>query len=126
MNHHRNGRVLVLACTLIIVSLPLGAIELGFLSQGPVRYFEADDLEAMSATVDRVLEATGEHPAEHWANERTGNSGSVALVRQFEQEGNPCRRIELTNTSRSATRGGATSLIDLCLLDGIWKIVGMP
>jgi surface antigen len=117
-------RLRALALVALLGPLPAAtAAVYGFLDQGAVRYFNTEDTQLMSATIDAVLEAPADGEARTWRNENTGSHGSVTALRSFRKNDMPCRRIEIRNHARGTDD---RSIADLCRVDGAWKVLGMP
>lgn len=110
-------------CALLCLAGNGQAVNFDFLDQGPIRYFNAEDMRQMSATIDAVLTAPASDAPRTWRNDNTGSHGSVRLVTSFEKHGRPCRRIEVSNHARTADE---RSVVDMCDVDGVWKVLGLP
>jgi surface antigen len=60
---------------------------------------------------------------ERWSNPKTGNSGTVTLVRVFERNGMPCR--EIVHHLKLAREGEQTYHFNRCrVANGEWKLLG--
>ena len=99
------------------------ALDLTFLDQAPIRFFNAEDLKLMSGAADKALDEAKEGEDVQWSNDQTGNSGTVTPVRSFTRQGKDCRQLKVVSLARQATRGSATSNVDFCNIDGTWKIL---
>jgi surface antigen len=85
-----------------------------------------DDLDALAAagaklyTPEKVTVGT----VENWNNPKSGNSGTVKLIREFKQKnGMPCRRLE--HRIKLAREGERTYTMNRCKTpEGEWKLAG--
>jgi surface antigen len=103
-----------------------GAVDLSFLDQAPVRFLSDADTELMDATVGEVLEEAKDGESRTWQGAESGSSGTVTAVRTFQEGEHECRRIRLLTNARRATGGQAESMVDLCRIEGEWKLLRMP
>lgn len=115
----------LLALTFALPTLVQG-LDLGFLDQAPIRFFNAADMDMMEAAADEVLDSAADGEGRDWRNDQSGNSGSVKAIRSFTKDGNDCRRVEVVNNAAKATKGSNRSQLDLCKIESTWKIVGLP
>jgi surface antigen len=100
-------------------------LDLAFLDQAPLRFFNDADLKLLSDSADKALDSAKDGETVAWDNEQTGSSGTVTPTRSFTQEGHDCRRLKVVNRAAKATRGSATSSLDFCRVDGAWKILSV-
>ena len=98
-------------------------LDLTFLDQAPIRFFDDADLKLLSESADTALDNAKDGEAVAWSNEQSGNSGTLTPIRSFTRDGRDCRRLDVVSLARRATRGSATSRVDLCKVDGTWKIL---
>ena len=99
------------------------AFDLTFLDQAPIRFMSDAEIDMMEATVVETLDKAADGETLTWRNDDTGNSGSVTAVKSFSEGDLSCRRIEIVNQVAKATRGSASSMMDMCQIDGSWKIL---
>ncbi len=99
------------------------ALDLTFLDQAPIRYMSDAEIDMMEATVAETLDKAADGETLTWRNDDTGNSGSVTAVKSFSERDLTCRRIEIVNRDAKAAFGGASSMFDMCQIDGGWKIL---
>ncbi len=80
-------------------------------------------LELASAALQNALERNPSKTTEVWANEESGNSGSVAPLRTYRTaEGYYCRKFRVTVFS--VNNGQASALGTACRdRDEIWKSI---
>lgn len=118
------AQILVTAALVAFVASPTAhALNLTFLDQAPIRFFNETDIERMSNAADKALDETTDGEAVQWKNDKTGNSGTITPVRSYSRQGQDCRRLRIESQARLATRGSATSNVDLCKVEGAWKIL---
>jgi surface antigen len=98
-------------------------LDLTFLDQAPIRFFNDADLSLLSDAADQALDKAEEGEEVAWSNDQTGSSGTVTPVRDFTRDGKNCRRLQVVSMARKATRGSASSQVDFCKVDGTWKIL---
>lgn len=99
------------------------ALDLTFLDQAPIRFFNDEDTKLMSDTTDKALDEAKDGEEVRWSNDQTGSSGTITPVRSFTRQGKDCRRLRVVNLASKATRGSATSNVDFCKVEGTWKIL---
>ncbi len=58
-----------------------------------------------------------------WANPASGNSGSVSLVRLFEHQGLPCRRLQHTIKQKGYADAAIYQFARCRTADGTWKLL---
>jgi surface antigen len=98
-------------------------LNLTFLDQAPMRFFNEEDLKLLSDASDQALDEATDGESVDWSNESTGNSGSLTPVNSFTRQGKDCRRLEVISQATKATRGSARTLVDFCKVGGAWKIL---
>ena len=98
-------------------------LDLSFLGQAPLRYFNDADLKLMSDAADQALETTKDGEPVDWSNEQTGSSGTITPVRSFSWRGDDCRRLNVVNRSAEAAGGRSEAEYDFCNVEGTWKIL---
>lgn len=99
------------------------ALDLTFLDQAPIRFFNDEDLKLLSDAADKALDEAKDGEDVSWSNDQTGSSGTITPVRSFTRQGKDCRRLSVVSLARQATRGSATSNVDFCEVDGTWRIL---
>lgn len=116
----RRGRVAIaVAAVLLVVSGAAVAAGLGFLSDAPVRRFNADDLRLMNEAIEKALAAGETGSPVRWASDRTPASGEVTPQRVFERNGRPCRDLRVLNRHGTLAASGVYTM---CREDGQWKL----
>ena len=99
------------------------ALDLTFLDQAPIRFMSDAEIDMMEAKVIEVLDQAADGETRDWRSDDSGNSGSVTAVKSFSEGDLACRRIEIVNRAAQATRGSASSMMDMCQIDGSWKFL---
>jgi len=114
-------------CVLSAIATPkmVYGLDLSFLDQAPIRFFNETDLKLMSASADKALDEGKDGKPVPWSNDQTGNSGVMTPTRSFTRDGTECRQLEIVSLAREATRGNATSRVDFCKVGGTWKILAV-
>ena len=100
-------------------------MDLSFLGQAPLRFFSDQDLRLMGDAMDQALNDAEDGESISWSNEQTGNSGTIKPLRGFSHQGLDCRRVEIINRAKKATRGDATSRVDYCKADETWRVLSV-
>jgi len=118
-------RASIFACSIATAPTLVLGFDFSFLNQAPIRYFNDADLKLLSGAVDRALDKAKQGEKIDWSNAQTGTSGSITPIRSFVRDGDECRRLEVVNRSKKATRGSASSEVDFCKVEGSWKILGV-
>jgi surface antigen len=121
--HHFATALLTLLCA---GPGALQAVNFGFLEQAPVRFLSDADTALLGDTIIRVLNESADGESKTWQGEQSGDSGTVTAVSSFENDGRECRRVQIDTRAAKATRGGATSLMDLCKVGEEWRILRVP
>ena len=111
---------------LAVAPARLPAFELGFLDQAPMRFLTDTDTRLLDATVTDVLDNAKDGESRSWAGEDSTNSGTVTALEGFAKDGHQCRRIEIVTLAEQASKGRGSSRLDLCKIDGEWKILRVP
>ena len=107
------------AALLLAFSGAAAAFGLGFLSDTPIRRFDADDLRLMNEAIEKALASSETGTPVRWANDSTSSSGEVTAERAFEHMGRPCRDLRVVNRHR---RLEASGIYTMCREDGQWKL----
>lgn len=89
-----------------------------FLRDGPIRYFDDDDMALFKQSLDNALEHQPDNEVLAWHNEKTRSQGSVTPLNTSEQDGMRCRQVVISNTAKGLTR---QSQLKFCRQDdGRW------
>ncbi len=110
-------------CLSGLLPLTAAAFDMHFLDQAPMRYFTKQDMDQFQATVDLALDETASGDSRQWTNDASGSSGTVKVANEFTEDGLSCRRLAITNRTKQAE---ARSVVDMCIVDGVWKVLRMP
>lgn len=100
-------------------------LDLSFLGQAPLRFFNEEDLRLMGEATDQALDGADDGEEIAWSNEQTGSSGTITPIRSFTRQDNDCRRVEIVNRAKQATRGAASTRVDFCNAEGTWKVLSI-
>jgi surface antigen len=124
---HIKNTVMAAIYAFATISAPtlVHGLDLAFLDQAPIRFFNDADLKLLSDSADKALDSAKDGETVAWNNEKTGNSGTLTPTRSFTRDGRDCRQLEVVNLAKEATRGSATSRMDFCKIDGVWKILSV-
>jgi len=82
-----------------------------------------EDIEMLKAAAAKLYvgETAPVGKGEHWANEATGNSGTVQLIGLFDHQGLPCRRLQ-HDIKIKGVSDPYRFIVDRCkVADGSWK-----
>jgi surface antigen len=118
--------------TILLIALLAGApassraFDLSFLGQAPLRFLTDADTQLLSETINEVLTNAADGESRTWKGEQSGTSGTVTAVRTFAEDERRCRRIEIVTLSPRATKGRGSSLVDMCEIEGRWRILRVP
>ena len=98
-------KAFALAVTMsITISMPSWSQSPMFLQDGPIRYFNDDDMSLFKQTLDTALDNQPDNEALSWLNEKTKSQGTVTPLSTEEQDGMLCRQAKITNTAKGLTR----------------------
>jgi len=81
-----------------------------FLQDGPVRYFNDDDMALFKQTLDSALENQPDNESLSWINKKTQSQGTVTPLSSEEQDGMLCRLTQMSNTAKGLTRQAELTL----------------
>lgn len=104
----------------LLVSLPVAAMNWGFLKHTPVSHFTEQDWELMRAAGREALANAPDGETVGWSNPDTGAFGTIQPLKTYKARGTTCRRTEVYNNAGNAS---GTSRFDLCQQeDGSWQV----
>lgn len=109
----------ILVCSLLLAATGAAAQNLQFLRDQPISYFKGKDMEIFLGTLDKLLEKDVIGALASWQNPETGSRGKMKLLRSFEMDGLPCKKVQVAN---SAGGRSSNSAMDLCKVGDEWKI----
>jgi len=90
------GLLILLACA--VVPLRATAVNLGFLGNSPVSFFQKADVDLMMKNAHEVLDSAGVNAKQAWSNPKTGASGFAQVTGQFTiADGTLCKRLRVFN-----------------------------
>jgi surface antigen len=86
----------------------VAAGNLSFLRDAPIAYFDEKDTALFKSTTFAVLEQARDGETRRWANDDTGNSGEVKVLRTLPDANAKCRELQISNHAggRSSTQHG--------------------
>jgi hypothetical protein len=88
--------VIVLACAVMPISAI--AVNLSFLGNSPVSFFQPDDVDLMRKNAQEVLDSAQPNAKQSWSNPKTGASGFAQVTGQFTMaDGTQCKRLRVFN-----------------------------
>ena len=82
-----------------------------------------EDIDMMKAAAAKLYlgETAAVGKGEHWANDKSGNSGTVQLIGLFDHQGLPCRRLQ-HDIKIHDVDDPFRFIVDRCkAADGTWK-----
>jgi surface antigen len=84
----------------------------------------ADDLDRLHTAELRLFEGHSIGAIERWRSPDTGDSGSVELVRKYDANGLPCRRVNYSIRLTAEATALNHYVLDWCRQQsGEWKII---
>lgn len=90
------GLLVALACA--VIPLRAVAVNLGFLGNSPVSYFQKADVDLMMKNAHEVLDSAPPNAKRAWSNPQTGASGFAQVTGQFTiADGTLCKRLRVFN-----------------------------
>jgi surface antigen len=107
-------RVLVAGLSLAL-SLPVSAVNWGFLQYSPTSHFTEADWELLTEAGRRALTTRADGDTEGWASPDTGAYGTIQPLKTMERDGTTCRRTEIYNNAGGAS---GTSRFTFCKQEG--------
>ena len=113
----------VVLLSMLLLAAPLAADPFHFLGQSPARHFDQRDNALMAEAVDAALADPAAGATHDWRNAETGSSGSATAGPVRPRDGRDCRSLRLINRARGQE---ASSIYDMCRVDGVWKVASMP
>lgn len=114
----------LIAGLLILAWVPLTASaqsNLGFLKQGPLNYFTAEDHRLMKSNLDKVLKSSEPGAKEQWTNPKTGHSGEAETTdASTSNDGLPCKKLRILNQAKGLS---SEASYQLCNFPGKgWRV----
>jgi surface antigen len=117
----------MLAALATMCSLAAGpalALNMLFLSEGPVGYFTEEDNRMFDGALQGALNDRKDGEVSSWSNPATGANGTVTVMKTFTRQDMTCRELKVFNSAKGRTGQG---VFDLCKApDGRWKIASFP
>lgn len=91
-----------------------------WLEYSPIQFFTEEDWTLLKSTVNKALEQTEKGTSLSWANEESGNSGTVIMQGTAKRGDTLCRRLQINN--ETAKLSGSSTMTFCQQPDGEWKI----
>jgi hypothetical protein len=86
--------------------------NLSFLRDSPVSKFNDEDFKLLRAAAAQVLDGGVENASQDWKNAKSGNWGSVQVLRVFKaSDGRDCRMVRVENHAKTLS---STSDMSVC------------
>mgnify|MGYP001585241572 CR=1 FL=1 len=104
---------------MLAVAATAQASGLGFMARGPMARFNNADMKLLNDAIEQARSAKDIGTAVEWANDKTGSSGSVTPVREFEERGLTCRDLRVVNRHRQLESSGVFAMCQR--KDGTWQ-----
>ena len=104
----------------LALSLPVAAMNWGFLEDAPAGHFTDGDWSLMGKTTQEALDQAADGDTRGWNNTKTGAFGTIQPLNTYDRDGVTCRLTEIFNSAKGAI---GTSRFDFCKQpDGSWKV----
>ena len=112
--------ILVLAGFLVAAPAASAMNLIPLLRDTPAELFTEEDYALFDGALRKALNELGADGVTEWENPQTRAGGSVAVEREYERAGSPCKRLRVEN--RANHRVGRTTF-DFCHQpDGRWVL----
>ena len=106
------GIAAVAASLALLAPIALAQRNLSFLRDSPVSKFNDEDFRLLRAAAAQVLDGGLENVSQGWKNPKSGNWGSVQVLRVFNAtDGRDCRMLRVDNHSKTLS---STSDMSVC------------
>jgi surface antigen len=110
----------IVAVTLLLPAPLAWSANMWFIEDTPLGTMTPEDRELYKRTLNEALDSAKAGQTNEWRNPATGNFGSVKVIRDFNRQGNACRRVE-TFAQTKQTKNRARW--DFCKQpSGEWKV----
>jgi surface antigen len=83
----------------------------------------ADDFAAVKPALGGLLDNGADGASATWKSEKSGNNGSLEVVRSFDRKGLKCREVKHLISLKSEANPRQISLSYCRIADGSWKIL---
>jgi hypothetical protein len=92
------GRALLVVLACVLNPLDAVAVNLTFLGNSPVSFFQPDDVNMMRKNAQEVLDSPQPNAKRTWSNPKTGASGFAEVTGKFTTaDGTLCKRLRIFN-----------------------------
>lgn len=90
------GLMIVFVCALMPICAT--AVNLSFLGNSPVSFFQPEDVDLMKKNAQEVLDSAQPNAKQAWSNPKTGASGFAQVTGVFTTaDGTQCKRLRVFN-----------------------------
>lgn len=110
----------LMAAALVLAPVLAEAQVYGVLKDTPASYFNEADTELFQQAFNQALERGVVNKAVSWQNPKTRSRGDITVLREFQSKQRPCKELRVRNQAKGAK---SDVRLDLCTIDGAWKIV---
>jgi len=109
---------LIAGCLLLAPALQ--ASNVSFLKYATITDFNDADIQQMLDESNVVL--TNKKPGEvhAWKNKDSENGGEITIIKQYQEQGSPCKRLKFRNHSKHQS---GVSYFNFCFIEKSWKVV---
>ena len=108
------------ASLILVLSLPVLAVNWGFLQFSPTSHFTNQDWDLMRQAGQDALARGTDGDIQGWSNSATGAYGTIQPLDTTERDGTTCRRAVIYNNAGGAS---GTSRFTFCKQpDGDWRV----
>jgi hypothetical protein len=102
----------VTASLVLLAPTALAQRNLSFLRDSPVSKFNDEDFKLLRAAAAQLLDGGLENVSQEWKNPKSGNRGSVQVLRVFKAtDGRDCRMLRIENHAKTLS---STSDMSVC------------
>ena len=93
------------------------------LKNSPAERFDEEDLQLFLTTARKVVNEAPDNQTVSWENPDTKHHGDFTILKSFEKDGQPCKRVRVRN---EADGRKASSVVDACRVGTKWRLIGAP
>ena len=94
---------------------------IGLLKNTPAEQFNEEDLKLFLDASKKALSETPVGETVKWQNPVSGSRGELKVIKTFTWQDHPCRQLRVTN--ETVDRKGGSNLLNLCQVEGKWKLL---
>ena len=93
------------------------------LKNSPAERFDEEDLQLFLTTARKTVNEAPDNQTVSWENPDTKHHGDFTILKSFEKDGQPCKRVRVRN---EADGRKASSVVDACRVGTKWRLIGAP